>query len=89
MLSFKQLLEYLDAPEELTGERQASRSKRVLQLIKKRKDPNTSKREVEKINRILNRMTGKRLEREMSHPAVERYYDEMRKKDDEELRNSK
>jgi hypothetical protein len=87
MSSFKQLLEYLQNPEELTGERRVSRSKRVMQLIRKRKDSNTSKKDVEKINRILGRMTGKPTDRYLSHPAdyreMERrnkeYYDKLDK----------
>lgn len=89
MLSFKQLLEYLQSPEQLTGERKKSRSSRVMQLIRKRKDPSTPKKDIEKINRILGRMTGKDTDRYLSHPAdyreMERrnkeYYDSLGRED--------
>jgi len=84
MSTFKELMEYLQAPEELSGKRAKSRKARVMHLIRKRKNPNTSKQEIEKINRILGRMTGKRFEREMSTPAAERYFDELRAKENKE-----
>ena len=82
MLSFKQLLEYLNNPEELSGERKKSRSSRVMQLIRKRKNANTSKKDIEKINRILGRMTGKETYRYLSHPAD---YREMERRSREEI----
>lgn len=82
MLSFKQLLEYLNNPEELSGERKKSRSSRVMQLIRRRKNPNTSKKDIEKINRILGRMTGKETDRYLSHPAD---YREMERRSREEI----
>lgn len=86
MLSFKQLLEYLQSPEQLSGERRKSRSQRVMHLIRKRKDLNTSKSNISKINRILNRMTGKEYNRHLSHPAMDREMERRNIEDMEELR---
>lgn len=78
----KDLNEYLQNPEELTGDRKISRSKRVLQLIKLRNNSKTPKNKLEKINRILNRMTGKKYDRYLAHPADDR---EMERRNREEL----